>query len=174
MWYYLSERYPFRIIIYSKEVIHMNISEISQNRAAMMPDISQVKKSEENVPEKENSIPEHTPAKKFDEYSESEKDQPIGLYSVSEDENGEPRINYDPPEDDSPEGGEKCTANTDKVDSEIKMIKEKAEEIQKKLKYASGEEKFRLEKQLRAVNAELMQKDNDSYRRQNTIFTMGE
>ena len=147
----------------------MNISEISQNRAAMMPDISQVKKSEENVPEKENSIPEHTPAKKFDEYAESEKDQPIGLYSVSEDENGEPRINYDPPE-----GGEKCTANTDNVDSEIRMIKEKAEEIQKKLKYASGEEKFRLEKQLRAVNAELMQKDNDSYRRQNTIFTMGE
>lgn len=150
----------------------MNISEISQNRAAMMPDISPVKKAEENVPEKENDISEQQPEKKFDEYVESEKDQPIGLYSVEEDESGAPRINYDPPE--GGKDGEKCTANTDKVDSEIKMIKEKAEEIQKKLRYASGAEKFRLEKQLRAVNAELMQKDNDSYRRQNTIFTMGE
>lgn len=135
----------------------MDISGISQDRTAMTPDISPVKKAEENIPEKENEIPEQQPAKKFDEYVESEKDQPIGLYSVPEDESGE-----------------KCTADTDKVDSEIKMIKEKAEEIQRKLKYASGEEKFRLEKQLRAVNAELVQKDNDSYRRQNTIFTMGE
>ena len=107
-----------------------------------------------------------------DEYISSEKsgNQPTGLYRVGQDENGNRKIFFDDPkaghakeQDDRSEknedgkapkvGGdsqgkpaEKCVTNTDKVDREIKKLKEK---------------------KLTQVENELSQKDNDTYRRQN-------
>lgn len=69
--------------------------------------------------------------------------------------------------------GESCTANTDKVDREIKKLKEKKQELEQQIRSASGdEEKTReLEKKLAQVEQELKRKDNDTYRRQNTVFS---
>ncbi len=74
--------------------------------------------------------------------------------------------------------------NTDKVDREIKKLKEKKQQLEQQLQSASGDEtpfghpfmpsgnykenKIReLEKKLAQVENELSQKDNDTYRRQN-------
>ena len=66
---------------------------------------------------------------------------------------------------------EKCVTNTDKVDREIKKLKEKKQQLEQQIQSASGdnkENKIReLEKKLAQVENELRQKDNDTYRRQN-------
>lgn len=65
-----------------------------------------------------------------------------------------------------------CTTNTDKVDREIRMLKDKAEQVEQQLRAASGTEREEaLEKQLRQLENELRQKDNDGYRRQNALVT---
>lgn len=105
-----------------------------------------------------------------DEYIPSEEDEPIGLYSLSQDDEGNPKINYDPPEEDKNKS-ESCTGNTDKVDREIKRLKKKAEQLEQRINAADGKERERLERQLKNVQNELTQKDNDNYRRQHTIFS---
>ena len=154
-----------------------------------------------------------------DEYISSEKSgqKPTGLYRVGQDENGNRKIFFDDPkaghakeQDDRSEknedgkapkvGGdsqgkpaEKCVTNTDKVDREIKKLKEKKQQLKQQIQSASGNEasfghpsvpgsapaearasgnkeenKIReLEKKLAQVENELSQKDNDTYRRQN-------
>lgn len=122
-----------------------------------------------------------------DEYIPGEEDKPIGLYELSYDEEGNPKIDYDSPEkpEDQPEkksGGssdkkpeksrsESCTANTDKVDREIERLRKRAEQLEQRIASAEGNERERLEKQLKSVQSELSRKDNDSYRRQHTIFS---
>ena len=56
-----------------------------------------------------------------------------------------------------------------KVDREIKMLKEKKQQLEQQIQSASGDEKKirELEKKLAQVENELSQKDNDTYRRQN-------
>lgn len=68
---------------------------------------------------------------------------------------------------------EKCVGNTDRVDREIRKLKEKKQQLMQQIRMASGdEEKVReLEKKLAQVESELSQKDNDSYRRQHTVFS---
>lgn len=66
---------------------------------------------------------------------------------------------------------ESCTANTDKVDREIERLRKKAEQLEQRLNATEGKERERLEKQLDNVRRELSQKDNDSYRRQHTVFS---
>ena len=83
---------------------------------------------------------------------------------------------------------EKCVTNTDKVDREIKMLKEKKQQLKQQIQSASGNEasfgqpsvpsgnkeenKIReLEKKLAQVENELSQKDNDTYRRQNAAVS---
>ena len=130
-----------------------------------------------------------------DEYISSEKagQKPTGLYRVGQDENGNRKIFFDDPkaghakeQDDRSEknedgkapkvGGdsqgkpaEKCVTNTDKVDREIKKLKEKKQQFKQQIQSASGDEKKirELEKKLAQVENELSQKDNDTYRRQN-------
>ncbi len=145
-----------------------------------------------------------------DEYISSERSgkKPTGLYRVGQDENGNRKIFFDDPkaghakeQDDRSEksedgkapkvGGdsqgkpaEKCVTNTDKVDREIKMLKEKKQQLKQQIQSVSGnkasfghpsvpsgnkeENKIReLEKKLAQVENELSQKDNDTYRRQN-------
>ena len=154
-----------------------------------------------------------------DEYISSEKSgkKPTGLYRVGQDENGNRKIFFDDPKADHADGkddrsgegedgkgpkvsgdnqgkpAEKCVTNTDKVDREIKKLKEKKQQLEQQIQSASGDEapfghpsmpgsapaKARvsgnnkekeireLEKKLAQVENELSQKDNDTYRRQN-------
>lgn len=69
--------------------------------------------------------------------------------------------------------GEKlCTGNTDKVDREIRQLKEKREELKQRLSSETDEQRLReLERELSRVESELRRKDNDDYRRRHTIFT---
>ena len=106
-----------------------------------------------------------------DEYIPSEEDEPIGLYSLSQDDEGNPKIDYDPPEDEDKSKSESCTGNTDKVDKEIKRLKKKAEQIEQRINASDGKERERLERQLKSIQNELTQKDNDNYRRQHTVFS---
>lgn len=67
---------------------------------------------------------------------------------------------------------EKCVGNTDKVDREIRALKEKKKQLEQQIRSASGEEgKVReLKEKLAQVENELSRKDNDTYRRQNSSF----
>lgn len=79
------------------------------------------------------------------------------------------KVNSDNPE----KPAEKCTGSTDKVDREIKKLKEKKKELEQQIKSASGDEKKikELENKLAQVESELSQKDNDTYRRQHSTFS---
>lgn len=106
-----------------------------------------------------------------DEYISSEKagEKPNGLYHVGQDENGNKKVYFNDPK----KAGEKCVGNTDKVDREIRELKEKKKKLEQQLKAASGDEKKtkELESKLAQVERELGQKDNDTYRRQHSTFT---
>ncbi len=130
-----------------------------------------------------------------DEYISSERSEkkPTGLYWVGKDENGNRKIFFDDPKADHANGKddrsgegedgkepkvsgdsqekstEKCVTNTDKVDREIKKLKEEKQQMVQKIQSASGDEKKirELEKKLAQIENELSQKDNDTYRRQN-------
>lgn len=124
-----------------------------------------------------------------DEYISSEKSgaNPSGLYRVGQDENGNRKVFFDDPKksgnaddngkpkvkSDEPEkSDEKCTGSTDKVDREIKRLREKKKELEQQIKSVSGdEEKVKeLKNKLAQVERELSQKDNDTYRRQHSTF----
>lgn len=107
------------------------------------------------------AIPEAYPKKNRDEYIPSEEDKSIGLYRPAEDKEGTPYIEYDAPEEDT---GEECTANTDRVDREIKKLEEKEEQLRRQLRTVSKDKRDDIEKQLAL-------KDNDSYRRENADFS---
>lgn len=121
-----------------------------------------------------------------DEYISSEKsgEKPNGLYHVGQDENGNKRVYFNDPKkadnkspkvnaDDPDNGEEKCVGNTDKVDREIRELKQKKQELEQQLKAVSGDEKKtkELENKLAQVEQELSQKDTDTYRRQHSTFT---
>lgn len=106
-----------------------------------------------------------------DEYVPSEQKEPIGLYSVSPDDDGNPRVSLDNgnSKSDNPEG-DTITGNTDKVDREIKSLRDKEQALRQKLRSADERTAENIRRELEKVTAELAQKDNDEYRRQNTIF----
>lgn len=123
-----------------------------------------------------------------DEYVSSEKSgvKPSGLYRVGQDENGNKKIYYDDPKKTGQPDGkpqvkpgqpedseEKCVANTDQVEKEIRELKAKKKQLEQQIQAASGDEgKVKeLEKELSQVESELSRKDNDTYRRQRTQFT---
>lgn len=131
----------------------MQINNISQNSVyGVMPRAEAEDKGDGLVPEEEKKVP-----RKRDEYVPSEKDEDIGLYAPSKEEQGEQ--------------SESCTCNTDRVDEEIKRLHEKQEQLEQQLRAAEGENAERIRKQLESVSAELAMKDNDTYRRQNAVFT---
>lgn len=109
-----------------------------------------------------------------DEYIPSEEKEPIGLYSVAPDENGEPQISFDKADKSADKGNEPeketVTANTDKVDREIKNLRNKEQTLRQKLSSADESTAADIQRELEQVNAELAQKDNDEYRRQHTVF----
>lgn len=158
----------------------MQINNVQSGANAAVYGVRAKAEASEVQPEKIDGLDEKPRAK--DEYVPSENDEPIGLYKLSEDEDGNPIIDFDKAKDGSgsPEKSKKddpekktesCTCNTDKVDREIKRLKEKQEQLKQKLRSAEGENARQLEKQLKSVSAELAQKDNDTYRRQQAIFS---
>lgn len=93
----------------------------------------------------------------------------ISRGSSEKDRDGrKPKADVDHPE----KSEEKCVGNTDKVDREIRELKEKKKQLEQQIRSVSGEEgKVReLEKKLAQVENELSRKDNDTYRRQNSSF----
>ncbi len=107
-----------------------------------------------------------------DEYVPSEEKEPIGLYSVSPDKDGDPcvSLDYEKSKSDNSEG-DTITANTDNVDREIKALRNKEQALRQKLRSADEITAEKITRELEKVSAELDQKDNDEYRRQNTVFT---
>ena len=113
-----------------------------------------------------------------DEYISSEKsgNKPSGLYRIGQDENGNPKVLYDDPKKvkkNSASGkAEECTTNTDAVDREIEKLKEEKRQLEQQIQSESDENKVKeLEKRLAQIEAELSQKNNDTYRRQNSIIS---
>lgn len=151
--------------------------------------LQQIQKAAQSVGKKPEKLPDGESGRsvKRDEYISSEKDEPIGLYSMEQDENGNPKIKLDSPESkpankpdepdkaDKPEKekseSEECTCNTDKVDRELERLREKAERLEQQLRSASDEEAEKLQKQLAAAQSELAQKDNDTYRKSHAEFS---
>lgn len=68
---------------------------------------------------------------------------------------------------------EKCVGDTNAVDREIQKLKDKKQQLEQQIHSVSGDEnKIReLKKKLAQVEQELSQKDNDTYRRQHTVFS---
>lgn len=121
-----------------------------------------------------------------DEYISSEKSgsKPSGLYSLEQDENGNPKVMHDDPKraakakdvqpkEEPAKKAEKCTTNTDNVDREIEKLKEEKKQLEQQIKAAAGDkEKVKvLEKKLAQIEGQLSQKDNDTYRRQNAVIS---
>lgn len=123
-----------------------------------------------------------------DEYTPEEKREPSGLYWPGRDEDGQPKICFDRPEEgpEEPEAGpaepgapekrggkeERCVGNTDEVDREIRRLKQKRAELEQRLSAETDEARVRdLERRLAQVERELSEKDSDAYRRQHSTFT---
>jgi len=133
-----------------------------------------------------------------DTYSPQEQPEPSGRYQIGRDETGQPKIYFDNPaqaenipqkpddaSDAEPDQGaeklekknadkkaERCIGNTDKVDREIERLKKKRATLEQQLSTETEEGKIKqLEQQLAQVERELRQKDNDTYRRQHTVFS---
>lgn len=137
-------------------------------------------KEAERIEQKSGLAPGKDPAKlNVDEYIPGEAPNSAGIYQLTKDAEGNPKIIFDAPAaqpekagSDKTEG-EKCTANTDKVDAEIKQLKKKKEQIEQEMAHAKDnpEKQEKLEKQLQQMEHELSSKDNDTYRRQHSQFT---
>lgn len=114
-----------------------------------------------------------------DEYIPSDKDAKpaTGLYQLKYSEDGTPKISFDNPRKkaaDNKEANqeEKCTGNTDKVEREIRKLKEEKKQLEQKLRMASDPQKTKdLEQQIANIEQELQLKDTDIYRRQHTVFS---
>ncbi len=132
--------------------------------------IDSVKRTEPLPKTKEKEIEKIS--ENHDEYVPSEEKEPIGLYSVSPDEDGAPRVSldYEKSKSDNSEG-DTITANTDKVDREIKALRDKEQALSQKLSSADERTAEDIRRELEKVSAELAQKDNDEYRRQHAVFT---
>ena len=129
--------------------------------------LARVERAEEkDKVQKDSKVSDKIPVP-CDEYTSSEKSgvKPSGLYQLGQNEDGSRKIVFDDPK----KSEEKCVGNTDKVDREIEKLKEKQQWLEQQIQTVAGDEqKVReLQKKLAQVEAELRQKDNDTYRRQN-------
>ena len=84
-------------------------------------------------------------------------------YASIEGKKNEPKTNGDVPTQKS----KSATYNTDKVDAEIKRLREQKKQFEKQLQTASDpHQAMMLQKQISRLEKELQQKDNDAYRRE--------
>ncbi len=152
-----------------------------QERYAQSYEADAVKKTEQ-VGKPEDSKKFDKGSMPVDEYSHS---NPVkGIYKPGKDSDGNPKIDYiDPKKDISSEAkaddkvssdskkSESTTTDTDKVDREIEKLKKKKALLERELHTADESRKKELERELRQVETELAQKDNDTYRRQNAVIS---
>lgn len=151
------------------------------------PVAAPVPQGDTDKPLKQSGLPE------YDEYIPGEKREPTGLYKLSHDDGGNPIIEFDAPmkvddillkeaqepsEEAAPaksEPGRKaetCTTNTDKVDREIEKLKEERDRLEQQIRTTKAPDKTEdLKRQLTRLENELRQKDNDAYRRQNSVVS---
>lgn len=143
--------------------------------AAGVKEASQVQQPEDKI----QSRP-LTPVR--DEYIPEEKREPTGRYWLGKSEDGQPKICFDDPEQDrgikAPDkkasGGqaERCVCDTGRVDREIEKLKREQEELGRQLNSETDDTRRKdLERKLAQIEQELSQKDNDTYRRQNAVFS---
>ena len=132
----------------------------------------------ESIKETENQVNGNSIPVPKDEYISSEKsgNKPSGLYRMGQDENGNPKVLYDDPKKVQKKSAtgkaEECTTNTDAVDREIEKLKEEKRQLEQQLQAETDDEKVKeLEKKIAQVEAELNQKNNDTYRRQNAVVS---
>ena len=144
--------------------------------------------STESVKTKERTAPQRiSSAPVVDQYVQGQEPEPAGLYRTVPDEKGMRSIVFDDPQkktdggkaaekapDEKAEGKdtpdkkeETVTANTDKVEAEIRKLKEKLEALKQQLARAKDnpDEQKKLESQIAQVENELRIKDTDTYRR---------
>lgn len=134
-----------------------------------------------------------------DRYAPAERQEPYGRYWLGKDGDGQPKVFFTDPAKaadapkkpkDAPDTGRagrdkeaegpgkagkkeaRCVGSTDRVDREIERLKKKKEELEKRLNTETDETKVRnLQRQLDQLKRELMEKDNDAYRKQHCTFT---
>ena len=149
----------------------MSIQAVSGMAAGMASAVSM--KAPPTVQPPDEQVRPHSPTPTRDEYVPEENREPSGRYWLGKDEDGQPKVYFDDPEKKA--GGDKaerCTGSTDRVDREIKALKKKREELERQLSTETDENKTEgLEQKLAQVERELSQKDNDTYRRQHTVFS---
>jgi len=106
-----------------------------------------------------------------DEYIPEEKREPSGLYWLGKDEDGQPKVYFDDPEQDKEEI---CTCDTDEVDREIEELKKEQAELESQIGSETDEiKRENLARELAQIEGELHQKDTDAYRRRHATFTNG-
>ena len=168
--------------------INGRYSQYQTDCAEWLKEVQEKEKEAEKVKDDENAC-DRIPVPR-DEYISSEKSgvKPNGLYRLGQDEAGKKKVFFDDlkktnnadgneqskVKSDSPEKSEeKCTGSTDKVDGEIKKLKEKKKQLEQQIQSAAGDETKvkELEEKLAQVESELSQKDNDTYRRQHSTFS---
>lgn len=159
-------------------------SSMPQAVATDEPQTLKQKEASEAKKPQSSGIPDH---RRFDIYEKGDgklSASETGIYHPSADDTGtkdDPAGSGAPQKADgsgSPEDEPKitqCTTNTDKVDAEIKRLKEEKKQILQQLRKADGdaERQAALEKRLAQLEAELQLKDNDAYRKQHATHTTG-
>ncbi len=162
--------------------------------AAHVAEPSKIRRAEEDAFD-------HSLKSAEDTYTPEEKAEPIGRYWPERDESGRLEIRFDDPKQpekrlSNPEEAQKveksnqnaggdgadksipgrkeeiCRGNTDEVDREIEKLKKKKEDLERQLNSETDEKRIReLERKLAQIEQELGQKDNDTYRRNHTVFS---
>jgi len=125
-------------------------------------------------PESLDSAAPVKPAPVIDRYVPEEEHAPSGLYWVGKGEDGAPKICFDDPEAEPTSKGkaERCTTDTGKVDRELERLRRRAEDLARQLDAEPDPAKAQaLAQKLAQAEAELAQKDNDAYRRQNAVIS---
>ncbi len=165
--------------------IQKQIENLEKQRAEKQQDASSVQT--EKVQDVEQAIQKSSAdlRRRFDTFEHQSEAQTAGVYAFSRDDQGNPVIKFDDaskegsqetPSTDSQDSSKpqmvKTTVNTDAVEREIEKLKKSFSETKQRLASASNpREKEVLEHKLSQLEAELKQKDNDTYRRQHMQIT---
>lgn len=152
--------------------------EISSIHSDMYQNAQAVSKTEKPADKNADSAKNSGSASpSMDEYVKSREEDEIvtGIYKPYLDEDGNRKIQFENP--DKADAGtaeqKSCTANTDSVDREIEHLKQEQQRLKQLIQAseASGKDTEKQKKKLEAVERELLQKNNDTYRRQHTEYT---
>lgn len=157
--------------------VHMDTQPAALAQLKKQEQVQQAVQEEKESTASGSSLPPNV-----DEYIPGEEPVSAGLYRQGTDENGNPKIIFDAPDEGEKAAGapekeeaQKCTVNTDKVDAEIKKLKKEKASIEKQLAKAGNDpiQQRKLYRELQQIEGELKMKDNDSYRKQHAEYKQG-